>query len=317
MFSKWKSDVVFTEPAPYASSNPFDQDDTQDVRVARVKGPWHPKMAGYLRRSGIKGLELSFRDGFRSDDPDFLSELPFIELFNMPQIKEVDDHTSLRIECLQGLRRLKVMDKVRGPIDFTAFAKLQSCTVKWRASTKTIFQANALTFLQIYSLNWRDADGIGDLQSLENLEIAHSGIRNVEPLTMLKGLKRLSLSVCRDLSDLDGIAQLTTLKSLHIDEVRHLENLECLTALENLEVLTIRDVGEISSIGPLGDLKNLRAISIAGTKTKFVDGDLSPLTRLPQLAMLFLNDRRHYSHRAIKKWSWDNLYVPDTQLALK
>jgi len=317
LFSKWKKDVAFIEPVPYASSNPFDQDDTRDVRMARIKGPWHPKIAGYLRRSGIKGLELSFRDGFRSDDEDFLAELPFIELFNMPPTKDGDAHIPLRIEALQGLRRLKVMEKVKTPIDFTAFENLQSCTVKWQPGTKTVLHANTLRFLQIYSVNWKDADGLGDLETLENLEIAHSGIRSAEPLTALKGLKRLSLSVCRDLADLNGIAQLTTLKSLHIDEVRHVNDLEFLTPLENLEVLTIRDVGEISSIDPLRDMKNLRAISIAGTKTKFVDGDLSPLTRLPQLAMLFLNDRRHYSHRTVKKWSWNNLYSPDEQLALK
>ncbi len=206
------------------------------------------------------------------------------------------------------------MDKAAREIDFTAFPRLQSCSLKWQAKAKGILNVKALKRLQIYSLDWKNAPGLSDLQSLENLEVAHSGIRSFGPISELKDLRRLALSVCRDLDSLVGISSLQKLRCLHLDQVHNVTDLECLTSLQNLEVLTIVDVGDIKSIAPLGTLKNLRAIWIAGAKTQIIDGDLTPLTCLPNLAMLTLGAKRHYSHRTIKKWNWENFQIPDKQL---
>lgn len=315
-FSSWKKSIEFIDFSLRASKNPFDQDETNNVCVAQINGPWHQKMSAYIEEAGAKGLDLSFHNGFRYEDPGFLSKLPFIELFTMPHFKAEYELGGLQIEDLTEIRRFKAMDKVAREIDFSAFSHLQSCTLRWQPKAKGIFQTDTLKNLQIYGLNWKKADGLGGLQNLENLEIANSGMRSFEPISGLKNLKRLELSVCHRLESLEGIASLQNLRSLHIDEVHSLTDLECLTPLQNLEVLTIVDVGDIKSIAPLATLRNLKAICIAGTKTKIIDGDLTPLTRLPHLAMLTLPNKRHYSHCVVKKWSWDNLNTPDTQLAV-
>lgn len=310
----WKRSIEFIDGAARVSKNPFDQDQTAKVQIARLKGPWHPKMPDYLRKSGAKGLELSFHSGFRSDDPDFLSALSFIEMFEMPHFRAEDDLAALRVEDLQGLQRFIAPDKLARAIDLTSFPKLRSCTITWQPKLKSVFNVKGLKRLQIRSLNWKQAPALSGMESLENLEIAHSGIRSFDPIAGLSNLRRLSLSVCHDLESLAGIAALQNLRCLHLDEVHKITDLACLAPLQNLEMLTIADGREIASVAPLESLQNLKALWIAGAKTTIVDGDLSPLTRLPKLAMLTLGNKRHYSHRVIKKWDIANFDVPDTQL---
>ncbi len=315
-FSKWKKSIELIDASTRASQNPYDQDETNNVLIARIKGPWHPKMPAYLEKKDAKGLSLSFHDGFSYEDPDFLSGLPFVELFEMSHFKPEFNLANLQIEQLTQLRRFVAMDKLAREIDLTTFTNLQSCTVKWQPKAASVFALKGLKRLQIYSLNWQKTDGLSRLKTLENLEIAHSGIRSFEPISELKNLKRLALSVCHGLESLEGIASLQDLKCLHLDEVHKVTDLKCLEPLQNLEVLTIADGRSIQSVAPLEGLKNLKAVWIAGTKTTIVDGNLEPITHLPNLAMLTLGNKRHYSHRVVKKWDWNNLHKPERQLEL-
>jgi hypothetical protein len=64
----------------------------------------------------------------------------------------------------------------------------------------------------------------------------------------------------------------------------------------------------------LKPLQRLRAVAFPGARTTVADGDLGPLTELPELAMLMFGARKHYSHRLVKPWNWQNFHVPDRLL---
>ncbi len=313
-FNRWKRSITFLEGPTRECANPYDQDATEHVRTARITGPWHRNMPAYLEKHAAKGLAFSFKDGFRCTSYDFFAELRFIEAFNVPTYNPDFDFGDMPISLLSGLRRIKASGNVKQTIDLSTLPHLQSCTMKWQKATESVFEAKCLKRLQIRSLSKQGAEGLANLTSLENLEVSHSGIHSFAPISALTQLRRLSLSVCRGLENLDGIEALQNLRCLHLDEVHHVSSFDCLTPLKNLEVLTIADARDIESVAPLKELPNLRALWIAGTKTRIVDGDLTPLTHLPKLAMLTLGNKRHYSHQVIKKWSWDNLEKPDTLL---
>lgn len=316
MFSlaSWKKSIRLIDGPVRTCHNPFDQDATQRVRIARIAGPWHPAMARSLERAGVQGLELSFQNGFAFDDPGFLAQLPFITLFTIPEDRSAAGHGPLPIEALSGLRRIQAGHRVAQPVDLAGFPHLTSLTMQWQPRLTSVFDTTRLTRLQIRSLDGRKADGLAHLTSLENLEIAHSGLQSFQPLAALTGLRRLSLSVCHKLPDLEGIGALQALRCLHLDEVPRITDLDCLTGLGNLECLTISDARQIASVAPLEALQNLKALWIAGARTTITDGDLSPLTRLPKLAMLTVGNKRHYSHRAIKPWHRANFETPDRLL---
>jgi Leucine-rich repeat (LRR) protein len=271
-------------------------------------------MAVYLKKLNVKGLSFSFRDGFRCDNYGFFEDLPFIEMLTVPRIDPAFEFGVMPVSSLTGLRRLDASFKVVHPIDLARLPALRSCTLKWQNRLASVFDTKHLERLQISSLDWQKADGLANLRSLTNLDISHSGLRSFAPIAELRNLKRLSLAVCHSLDSLDGIENLQNLRCLHLVETHKITSLDCLSALRDLEVLTIADGREIQSVAPLGEMKNLKALWIAGVKTTIVDGDLTPLTRLPRLAMLNLGNRRHYSHRVIKKWDWSNIECPDTQL---
>lgn len=312
--NRWRKAIEIAEGPLRRSHNRYDQDDTQHVRTARIKGPWHSGMVNFLKSHEVGGLSFDYRDGFRCDDYTFLKELPFITLFHMPYPDAGVDVEPIPVPDLTGLTRLVAQFKVAHTVQMDQLPNLQSCTMQWQPKLHSVFDAKALQRLQITGLNWQKTDRLADLQSLRNLEVAHSGIRSLAPIAELRNLDRLSLSVCHRLESLDGIEKLQTLRCLHLAEVSKATSLERLASLKNLEVLTIADGRDIESIAPLEGLANLKALWIAGTKAKIIDGDLAPLTRLPKLAMLTLGNKRHYSHRAIKKWDWSNIDSPSRQL---
>lgn len=312
--SRWRKAVEISEGPLRRSHNPYDQDDTEHVRTARIKGPWHTGMVDVLEKHDVAGLSFSHRDGFRCDDYTFLKDLPFITLFHMPHPEADVDVAPIPVPDLTGLKRLVAQFKVGHPVNIDQLPQLRSCTMQWQPKLHSVFDAKALQRLQITGLNWQKTDRLADLQSLRNLEIAHSGIRSFAPIAELRNLDRLSLSVCHRLESLDGIENLQNLRCLQLAEVSKVTSLECLASLKTLEVLTIADGRNIDSIAPLEGLTNLKALWIAGSKAKIIDGDLAPLTRLPKLAMLTLGNKRHYSHRAIKKWDWSSIDTPCRQL---
>lgn len=66
--------------------------------------------------------------------------------------------------------------------------------------------------------------------------------------------------------------------------------------LRELRLLGFSDCGEIESVAPLGALEQLEELYAWGS-TWIVDGDLSPLARLPRLKEIRMRDRRGYKPR--------------------
>ena len=311
--SRWKQSIEIVQGEQSGNVNPYDRDRTQNIPVAVLRSAWHPKIAPYLANKGIKGMKLHRSHGFKCENYNFLNDLGFLELLSLAPGS--NNHSGpMPISKLTRLKRLSIPFRHQHLLDFTNLTKLQSCSLQWNNKVSSIFESKSLNRLQLSGLNWRYANGLSCLTTLENLELSHCGIRSFDPINKLTNLSRLSLQVCHSLENLDGIEALQNLRQLHLSEVHKITSLECLRPLKNLEALIISDARDIKSVAPLEELKNLRAVWIAGTRTNIVDGDLTPLTKLPKLGMLVLGNKRHYSHKLIKRGSWKTLHKPDTFL---
>jgi hypothetical protein len=110
-----------------------------------------------------------------------------------------------------------------------------------------------------------------------------------------------------------SISTLYLLKWLSIDNNKNISNLNFLCELVQLEVLLINDGGNINSVKPLTNLTELKRVSFAGN-TNILDGDLTPLTRLPKLTYLMFVPRKHYTHEYIKGWACQNINSPEPLL---
>ncbi len=317
MFSRWKRDLTPVQDPYGPNAHPFDQDETRNIPAVMVTGPWHPKMQGYLVDKDVRGLYLNSAKGFRCDDYGFLREMPQLELLSIlaPSAAALDG--PMPISRLTRLKHLTANFALKEPVDFANLTDLRSCVLKWNARLNTLFEALSLERLHLYSLKDDLTAQLGGLKQLSNLQLSFAGIRTLTDLVPLENLNMLVLEVCRNLESLEGVDAFRNLKCLRLAETHKISSLEWLRPLKKLEVLTIADCGELASLAPLADLPNLKAVSFAGAKTTIVDGDLSPLTRLPKLSMLMFGARRHYSHRLTKKWDWGNFDTADQLLVPK
>ena len=72
--------------------------------------------------------------------------------------------------------------------------------------------------------------------------------------------------------------------------------IDAIGALENLRFLGVSDCGRIDSLGPLANLTELEVLYAWGS-TRVLDGDLTPLLKLPKLREIRMRDRHEYKPR--------------------
>lgn len=277
--------------------------------------PWKPEIAGLMRSEGIEGLYFNREFGWECQDFDFLRELPWLRLLNIydPMVNPAPDLSV--VERLTSLTTLSV-----GPsstrIDFSGLP-LQRCYLKWWPEASNIFQCQTLKSLSLAAIKHQQLAELPALVNLERLRINSGSLQNLEAIAPLTNLKILELLDCRRLENLNGIENLRKLTALRVSGSNKIYDFDSLAPLSDLEYLAISDSFRIRSLSFVTSMTKLRALAFAGTRTSVEDGDLSPLTGLPQLSMLMFGPRRHYSHRLVKKWNWNNYLIPDVLLQKK
>lgn len=279
-----------------------------------IKGPWHESFAQYIVENEIKALYLNFAHKWSCEDYSFLSNLKTIQLLS---IIDAPSSGLEAVEEMESLVDLSLSTYFKSKIDFTKLPKLRYCGLSWHKGTQSILNVTSLTHLGIEELKAKDLTKLSELVNLERLGIGNSSIEKLTGVESLTKLKKLDLSNCKKLTDFTPLKQLKNLEWLSIDGTKEVGNIEFVRNMTSLKILDVSDTNNIASIEPLKDLTGLKAVAFVGNKTTIVDGDLSYLTKLPNLALLWLAPRKHYSHKLIKQANWDNFDQPDTLLAAK
>ena len=279
-----------------------------------VSGRWNASITKVIKQTGIKALYLNMARGWRGEDYTFLRDLEAIEELG---IISAGGKNIEAIEGMVNLRELSLTQFPKSSIDFTKFPNLEKCFLSWWSGASAIFKTNSLKELYIDRLNLKDFSPLADLGTLENLTIGNANISDLTALKKLSNLTHLSLLNCRKITDFSPIAALRGLVWLDISGSSQVSSLNFVTNLRKLEVLLVGDVHDIESLKPLIKLSNLKALALPGTKTNIVDGDLSHLEKLKNLSMLMLAPRKHYTHKLIKPWNWDNFGKSDILLKEK
>ncbi len=314
MFGAWKAPVESVRN-PYGSSrNPFDRDPLDDLPGIMVTGPFSEKLLARLQKLQPSALYLNAARGWRCDSYEFLRALPDLELLSIVAAPLAEPFP---LASLTGLRSLKLDRALPQAVDLPSLPALRSCRLSWSSAAASLFDCRELERLSLAGFKTKRFDRLSRLTTLKALCLRGSNIATLEELAGLERLVHLELVISRSLADLEGVGALAGLRSLTVNEGHKIHDLTPLAALEKLEVLNLTDCGELDSLAPLAGLRNLRAVAFAGEKTRLRDGDLSPLLELPKLAMVMFGARRHYSHKIVKPWSWDNFDSPDRLLAPK
>jgi hypothetical protein len=171
---------------------------------------------------------------------------------------------------------------------------------RWRGEWKAFCRSprnGALRYLFVMH-HKSDDGGLGNLNvpaRLTYLELLSSNARNIGALPV--GLRRLELHRCVKLETARGLASsCPELRYLHVSTSRKFHDLPELLNLQKLEVLCLNACGDLPDLKFLAEFSHLRDFRFVDTNV--IDGDLSPLLRLPNLEYVGTLDKKHYSHSA-------------------
>jgi internalin A len=304
---------IVTNPYP-VSASPLDTWSEDNIPSIVVQGEWSDDVENFVRQNQVQGLYLNTAKGWKGTEYGFLDRLDWLQLLDVLSGEKIN---LFPVSRLSNLRRLRITSGGGARINFAALNALKRCSLRWWTGARSVFECGALESLSIDRLPAKESEGLTRLQNLRDLTIYSQSITSLNSIAHLTNLQKLELNRFRDLKSLDGIENLQSLRSLTINECDRLSDLAPLSALTNLEHLVVSDWGTIDTLAPIVALKKLRALSFSGARTTIADGDLSPLDELPQLSMLMFGPRRHYSHKLIKHWDWNNFDNPDSLLARK
>ncbi len=295
--------------------NPYKAKESKNRKGLKVSGAWSKEIASYIKENDIKALYLNYTWGWTEIDYSFLEQLDTIEELN---IIASDAHNFSAIQGMGQLQQLSLSLNIKETIDFTANKKMTKCFLSWWNGASSIFECPWLEDLYLDRTTKYDLSGLGALKKLRKLQVGNSTYDSLAWLPDLADhLIELSLYNCRKITDFTPISSCSKLERLVLSGCKELLKLDFLNKQYKLNVLNISDTGEIESFAPLKELKELKAFACAGKTTIIKDGDLHVLTELPKLAMVMFAPRRHYTHKIIKKWNWNNYDHPDVLLEEK
>ena len=285
----------------------------KEGRVALIRNEKSESILTALNKDKIEAISLNCSRGWLGEDVSFLSELKFVRCLSITtsEIKNLN-----AIENMESLEHVQLTSCPSEPVDFTKLTKLNTCYLYWWKGALSIFSCTWLNELYLDGAKLKDFSGLGNLVNLEKLVIANSNIKSLDWLPNLTKLKELDLTNCKGLEDFSSISQLHNLNKLVIEGCKKLENIKFVKNLDYLEWLDLSANGNIASLSGLSGANNLKILFFTGS-TIIEDGDLSYLENLPNLSVLNFTGKRSYSHKLIKKWSWDNLDKPSILLKAK
>jgi Leucine-rich repeat (LRR) protein len=148
---------------------------------------------------------------------------------------------------------------------------------------------------------------------IDDLTLTVDATTDVRPLTRMKALETLSLSVNAERTpNLAGLTQIKKL-TIHAESLTSLETIAALDQLEELEV----ESSALADLGPLAGLTSLRILSANAPKAS----DLKPLAKLTRLESVHLANMQLTDlsplHKlfALRALSLSNSPVPKAKLA--
>lgn len=292
--------------------NPYNDKFSKKRKGIMVGGPWTEGIANFVRDNAIKAIYLNSAKGWNQSDYGFLSKMDTVEELNIISSTATN---LFAIEGMMSLVELSITTTTKDKIDFRKLPNLKKCYLYWWSGAESILDCAGLESLYLDKFKVRDYSNLEKLSHLKSLTISNSPIDSICWLNNYQDLIELEFYNCKKLKEFDPIRNCVSLKKLVIDSSKLLENIKFVEVLNNLEILIVSDCSEITSINVLAHTKSLKAFAFSGS-TVIMDGNLSCLDTLPSLSMLMFQSRKHYSHKLIKNWDWDNFNCP-SQLLIK
>jgi hypothetical protein len=212
------------------------------------------------------------------------------------EIADVKHVNTRQLDCLENLRGLRLESPGAG-LDFACFPHLEIYTGDWHVDNQNLKACRDLRRLHLWHFNPRSLDlsVFTDMTRLEELKIIQTNVTSLSGVETLEDLRFLKVGYAPKLKTLDALASPDwQLRELDLAKAKKTESYNPIASLRYLRRL------RLSTCAPMRNLKWMEGMErldfFAFVDTDVVDGDLSPLLRLPALRYVGTMARRHYNY---------------------
>lgn len=270
-------------------------EDSSEGSSLVVTGPWSEAAAQVLSRGEVDGLVLNYARGFCERSLDLLDERWPLRRLDVLDRSIVDLDP---IGRLVGLEDLSVQAAEDAALDLGALPVLRSIAGEWALIGRTLGTVSDLESVVTWMFGDVDLHAFRDHVALNTLTIKDAPyLESLSGLGDLPDLAALTIVGARRLHEIDEIGELSeALRELELEKCPRIEAIDAVESLVGLRFLGISESGDIASLAPIDSLTQLETFYAWGS-TRIVDGDLTPLTRLPRLKEIRMRNRRGYKPR--------------------
>lgn len=260
-----------------------------------VTGPWSKDAGQALARGEADGLVLNYARGFCEGSLDLLDGgWPLRRLSVLDRsIIDLDP-----IGRLQALEELSIQAAGNAVLDLGTLAQLRSVSGEWALIGRTIGAVAELESVITWLFGDVDLHAFRDHVMLKTLTIKDAPhLASLSGVGDLCDLANLTIAGAPRLQEIDDVAGLAgSLRELKFEGCPRIDAIDDVGALVDLRFLEVSQCGDVGSLAPIESLTQLATLYAWGS-TRILDGDLSPLTRLPRLKEVRMRNRRGYSPR--------------------
>lgn len=208
------------------------------------------------------------------------AKFDYSPLYDMPNLKE------LICQTVYGYK-----EDLRADVDYSHFPSLQFVYASGAKGHRNLESVKGLRHLYLGQGQPASKTLIEfDFSTLTEFDLCQSPIRSLQGIEQAACLKKLSLSYCRSLEDVNALVSIgETLTSLEIVSCGKIKDFSWLYHLPNLENLVLFGSNNLTNLSFLASMPNLKSFRF---KMNVLDGDLSLCKNVPYV---YCKNRRHYN----------------------
>lgn len=202
-----------------------------------------PEAVAYVDKGKAEGINLNYITNWRTDlEPLRTSKTMKCLIVNDYPPSMNYDYSA--IHSLSSLIHLSVNTADKKEIDFAAFPRLTSVTLRWRPKASSLFRCIQLKDLFLGNYNEKDLSKLSELKNLKYLRINLGSVISLTGLRNISGLEELMLMQATKLEDIDEILELRHLKYLRVSNCKRIKNIN---AIKKMKIPKLEIVGTTPS----------------------------------------------------------------------
>jgi Leucine-rich repeat (LRR) protein len=179
------------------------------------------------------GINFNFTKNFPAD----INEIKLAADIKYIQINDYTwDFDYSAVNYLSKLEHLSVYTTDKKEINFSNWPLLKSTALYWRPKANSLFKCLNLERLFIGKYSGPDLSKFEFLENLKYLRINTGSVKSLKGIEKLQHLETLLLMQATKLEDLTGIDKLPNLKQLRIDNCRNIKNIDIVADLKDIKM---------------------------------------------------------------------------------